>query len=332
MFGRNDNTPRSGWVVGRVRTGRSLPGTRPSSTVIPMTARTEAETVRSSLGAPALDRARERYIELLKRSLLDLPYFDNELRIRYLRDCISGKAEFTPAVLHDIRTYDPVGVQRLTAANEAGFPLDGDLQNLGFSHTMLGRKRLDNIEHCFRSIVAESVPGDFIECGVWRGGAVAFMRGLLEAYDVVGRTVWVADSFAGLPPPTHPEDVAFGLDLSRELYPMLAISLETVKRTFEVYGLMDDRVRFLPGWFKDTLPSAPIERLALLRLDGDIYESTMDALSALYDKLVPGGYVIVDDLPVPTCRKAVDHFRAARGIVEPIVTIDWTGGYWRKAR
>jgi hypothetical protein len=295
-----------------------------------MTGRTAVEGAHSS--AEAIARARERYTDLLKRSLLELPYFDNELRIRYLRDCVRGTAQFSPAVLHDIRSYDPAATARLSAANEAGLPLDGNLDNLGFSHTMLGRKRLDNIEHCFRSIVADGVPGDFIECGVWRGGAVVFMRGLLEAYEIADRAVWVADSFEGLPPPTHPEDVAFGLDLSREHYPMLAVSLETVKRTFETYGLLDDRVRFLPGWFKDTLSSAPIERLALLRLDGDIYESTMDALTALYDKLAPGGYLIVDDLPIPTCRKAVDHFRASRGIVEPIVSIDWTGGYWRKER
>lgn len=295
---------------------------------------TAAPIEHEGAGTPegSLARIRERYLELLKRSLLGSPYFDNELRIRYLRDCVAGKTQFSSATLHDIRTYDAAGVARLNAANEAGVPLDHNLENLGFSHTMLGRKRLENIEDCFRSIIADGVPGDFIECGVWRGGAVVFMRGLLEAYEVSGRTVWVADSFEGLPPPTHPEDVAFGLDLSREHYPMLAVSLETVQRTFEGYGLLDERVRFLPGWFKETLHHAPIEHLSMLRLDGDIYESTMDALSALYDKVAPGGYVIIDDLWVPTCRKAVDHFRAARGIHEPIVTIDWTGGYWRKER
>lgn len=291
-----------------------------------MTASTQSESPLSS----QLSRTRERYVDLLKRTLLGLPYFDNELRIRYLRACVAGRAEFSPAVLHDIRSYDPDGTARLVAATEIGFPLDANLENLGFSHTMLGRARLENIEFCFRSIVRDGIPGDFIECGVWRGGAVVFMRGLLEAFEIPGRTVWAADSFDGLPPPTHPEDVAFGLDLSREFCPMLAVSLETVKRTFETYGLLDERVRFLPGWFKDTLPRAPIERLALLRLDGDIYESTTDALHALYDKLVPGGYVIVDDLFVPTCKKAVEDFRSARAINEPIITIDWTGGYWQK--
>jgi O-methyltransferase len=277
-------------------------------------------------------RARGRYVDLLKRSLLGRPYFDNELRIRYLRQCLAGRAEFSPNVLYDIRKHAAEEIARLVAADEIGFALDGDLENLGFSHTMIGPKRLQNVEECFLSILRDEIPGDFIECGVWRGGAVVFLRGLLEAYEVPGRDVWVADSFEGLPPPTHPEDVALGLDLSRKRCPMLAVSLETVKQTFESYGLLDERVRFLPGWFKDTLPKAPIARLALLRLDGDIYESTMDALAALYDKLAPGGYVIVDDLFGPTCRKAVEDFRAARGIVEPIVNIDWTGGYWRKQR
>jgi len=286
----------------------------------------------AALSEAALERARERYVDLLRRSVLDIPYFDNELRIRYLRQCIAGKARFSPSVLYDIRQHDPEDTARFAGADEIGFPLDFDLENIGFSHTMLGRKRLDNVEQCFRSIVADGIPGDFIECGVWRGGTVVFLRGLLEAFEIPERVVWAADSFEGLPPPTHPADVALGLDLSREHCPMLAVSLETVKRTFESYGLLDDRVRFIPGWFKDTLAAAPIEKLAMLRLDGDIYESTMDALVALYDKLVPGGYLIIDDWFVPTCKKAVEEFRAARGIEDPVITIDWAGGYWRKTR
>jgi hypothetical protein len=293
-----------------------------------MTAKEGTDAALSS-GDP-LARARARYVDLLKRSVLEIPYFENELRIRYLRQCLAGQAKFSPTVLYDIRQHDPEGTARFAAADEIGCPLDYKLENIGFSHTMLGRKRLDNVEECVRTILAENVPGDFIECGVWRGGSVVFLRGLLAAYEVPDRVVWAADSFEGLPAPTHPADVAFGLDLSRERCPMLAVSLETVKRTFEAYDLLDDRVRFLPGWFKDTLAAAPIERLAMLRLDGDIYESTMDALHALYDKLVPGGFLIVDDLFVPTCKQAIQEFRAERGITEPMVTIDWTGAYWRK--
>jgi hypothetical protein len=282
------------------------------------------------MAIPPESGARARYIDLLKRSLLGLPYFDNELRIRYLKECLEGKSRYDADVLHEIRRHDREGAARLAAANEVGLPLDWELRNLGFQHTMLGRKRLENIEECVHAIVTDGVSGDLMECGVWRGGAVAFMRGLLEAYEEPDRTVWAADSFQGLPLPTLPPDAALGLDLSRAHYPMLAVGLDEVKRTLDSYGLLDSRVRFLEGWFKDTLASAPVDRLALLRLDGDLYESTMDALTALYDKVTPGGYVIVDDLVVPTCKQAVDEFRAARRIVEPITMIDWTGGYWRK--
>jgi len=90
-------------------------------------------------------------------------------------------------------------------------------------------------------------------------------------------------------------------------------------------------VRFLKGWFRDTLPAAPIGKLALLRLDGDLYESTRDALHALYGKLSPGGFLLVDDYgDFPPCRKAVDEFRAEHRIDAPIVEVDWSGVYWRK--
>ena len=87
--------------------------------------------------------------------------------------------------------------------------------------------------------------------------------------------------------------------------------LEHVKENFQRYGLLDEQVRFVKGWFRDTLPHVPIERLAVLRLDGDLYESTIQALDGLYHKLSPGGFVIVDDYGnVPACRQAVNDFRA----------------------
>src|SRR4029077_10071518 len=106
--------------------------------------------------------------------------------------------------------------------------------------------------------------------------------------------VWVADSFTGLPPPDaarYPHDRG---DRLHE-FPQLAVTLERVRENFRRYGLLDDQVRLLPGWFRDTLPAAPIERLAVLRLDGDLYESTIRALESLYYRLSVGGYIIVDD-------------------------------------
>lgn len=198
------------------------------------------------------------------------------------------------------------------------------------AHTMVGRLRLDNVHRCVEDVLTHNVPGDLIETGVWRGGTTILMRAVLKARGVLDRTVWVADSFAGVPPPDadrYPADA--GIDLYRAK--QLAISLEEVQSNFEAYGLLDDQVRFLKGWFKDTLAPAPIDRLAVMRLDGDLYESTMDSLTALYSKLSPGGYVIIDDYgAIEACKQAVQDFRASCGISDKIVMVDWTGAYWQK--
>jgi O-methyltransferase len=199
-----------------------------------------------------------------------------------------------------------------------------------FAHTMIGRLRLDNLQDCAEAVLRDVVPGDFLEAGVWRGGAGIFLRGVLRAYGVQDRCVWLADSFAGLPPPDpdrYPADA--GLNLHQ--FPELAVSQDAVRANFRRYDLLDDQVRFLPGWFRDTLPTAPVERLALLRIDADLYESTIDALTHLYPKLSPGGFIIIDDYGfVAACRQAVTDYRQAHHIEEPIVPIDWTGAYWRR--
>ena len=156
------------------------------------------------------------------------------------------------------------------------------------------------------------------------------MRAVLYAYNVGDRYVWVADSFEGLPKPSLPEDGI--LDFSADRAPILAVSEEEVRDNFRRYGLLDGQVRFVKGWFRDTLHCAPIQNLALLRLDGDLYESTMDALNGLYDKVVPGGFVIVDDYgDLEPCRRAIDEFRTIHNIFDELETIDWTGRYWRKS-
>ena len=137
------------------------------------------------------------------------------------------------------------------------------------------------------------------------------------------------DSFDGVPSPTLPEDAGF--DLSKKVYPFLAVSKETVAQLFERYGLLDAQVKFLVGWFKDTLSVAPIEAISVLRLDGDLYESTMDALNPLYAKVSCGGFIIVDDYySCPPCGKAIDDFRAANRITDEMVKIDDQSVFWRK--
>ena len=198
-----------------------------------------------------------------------------------------------------------------------------------YPDTMIGLRRLENIQSCVETALAENIPGDLIETGAWRGGACIFMRGILLAHGETGRKVYVADSFAGLPPPDEEKHPADKGDQHHTL-DFLAVDLETVKNNFRRYGLLDDQVVFLKGWFKDTLPIAPIDALAVLRLDGDMYGSTMDALTALYPKLSPGGFCIVDDYALEGCRRAVDDFRKDHHITSPLQTIDWTGRFWRK--
>lgn len=198
------------------------------------------------------------------------------------------------------------------------------------AHTMIGSVRLNNVRRCVEGVIDKNIPGDCVETGVWRGGASIMMRGVLAAYGIRDRKVWLADSFAGLPPPKPAEYPADAGD-QHHLFEQLVVSLESVRDNFEAYDLLDDQVYFIEGFFSETLPTAPIDRIAVLRLDGDMYESTIVALRSLYHKVSPGGYVIVDDYgAIPACAKAVDDFRRENGIVDEFVKIDWTGVFWRK--
>jgi hypothetical protein len=207
----------------------------------------------------------------------------------------------------------------------------------GSAYTMVPRARLDNIQDCIANVVGQQIPGDFIETGVWRGGTTIFMRGVLAALGAAGRSVWVADSFQGLPEPDAgkfpAEARAHASATMTETYKHFAVSRAEVEANFHAFGLLDDRVRFLAGWFKDTLPTAPIERLAIIRLDGDYYESTLDALTSLYDKLSPGGYVVVDDYGEDQwtyCRRAIDDFRRARGLTGELSRVDSKCYFWQR--
>ena len=223
----------------------------------------------------------------------------------------------------NIGLYRKVKVDPVRRGEGRDWPAEAD--------TMIGLKRLDQLQACITDVLANGIPGDLIETGVWRGGAAIFMCAVLEAYGDTARRVWAADSFAGLPKPDgrHVQDAG---DIHWRYRGVLAITLDEVKANFARYGLLNERVRFLKGWFKDTLPAASIERLAIIRLDGDMYSSTMDVLENLYPKLSPGGYAIVDDYhAVPACKQAVQDYRARHGIEEPIETIDWTGVFWRKS-
>ncbi|HMD71260.1 MAG TPA: TylF/MycF/NovP-related O-methyltransferase [Bryobacteraceae bacterium] len=198
------------------------------------------------------------------------------------------------------------------------------------AETMIGLKRLDNIQFCVTDVLRRKVPGDLIECGAWRGGACIFMRAILAEYGVKDRVVWVADSFEGLPKPDE--------DKYPELHwwsgGEMAVSLEEVQNNFRKYGLLDEQVKFLKGFFVDTLPKAPIQRISVLRVDGNMYESVTQTLQYMYPKVSVGGYIILDDYGdhLPPARTAVDDYRKAHGITAPIERVDYSGAFWRKER
>lgn len=210
-------------------------------------------------------------------------------------------------------------------------PFDAKAREIGrdwpnfIGFTMVGHRRLDNVQACIEDVLRNNVEGDFIETGAWRGGMTIFMRAMLKDHGVTDRNVWVADSFEGLPVPESNVD---GWDLSE--VQMLKVSIEQVKENFMKFGLLDNQVKFLKGWFCDTLPNAPIQKLAILRLDGDMYSSTMDALKNLYPKVSKGGYVIVDDYySWPSCRQAVTDYLNMHGLKPEIIAVDKDAAYWK---
>jgi hypothetical protein len=192
--------------------------------------------------------------------------------------------------------------------------------------TMVGLKRLDCLQTLLTTAVADhGIPGDVVECGVWRGGASIFMRGVLVALGQSSRRGWLFDSFQGLPKPKDAGD----LDLTM-FSDYLGVPLSQVQENFRAFGLLSENVKFIPGWFNETLPNAAVQQIVLLRLDGDMYESTMVALESLYPKVSPGGFVVIDDYgAIPVCCTAVSDFRQRHGITAPIIPIDWTGAYWQ---
>lgn len=265
----------------------------------------------------------ERYLDLMRRCLTR----------HDLGDDLAPFVPTTPRRRRAWRFLSKVLARQRLMVFRAGSPSE-DLRSTGgdwpvHAETMVGLRRLENLQRCIDQVLCDDIPGDLVETGVWRGGTAILMRAVLAARSAPDKVVWVADSFEGLPKPEHAADVG---DL-HWTQPYLAVSLTEVRANFERYGLLDERVRFLAGWFAETLPSAPIEQLSVLRVDGDMYGSTIDVLNSLYPKVVPGGYVIIDDYgAIPACKLAVDDYRADHGITEAIMDIDWTGVFWRRER
>ena len=270
----------------------------------------------------------KEYIELFKNILLGTHYkesswdriYDNHKRLltwplsmQFFRDMVVRTFQKKSIALFKEKTHNPQ------------LALDGKGTS-GPRFTAVSKKRLDNIEYCINEILENKIEGDFIETGVWRGGSCIFMRELLRVNKIIDRKVFVADSFEGMP---KPKDKFDGPDHS--MFDSAKVSLEEVKSNFKSFNFDEDKqVVFIKGWFSESLPKANINKLSLLRLDGDMYTSTMDSLNNLYKKVSKGGFVIVDDYnDWPECKKAVLDFRDKHSITSEIKIIDWTGIFWK---
>ncbi len=277
------------------------------------------------------DEIRTLYLELVKKSLMDVIHNDRECLMPIEKPYgFSWKMRVLKFLDNVIRKKQFLIVRRA--------PSDMAERMLGrgvwpqYAQTMVGINRLNNIQYCVEDVIQNKVDGDLIETGVWRGGSTILMRAILKSYEITDRLVWVADSFEGLPKPNESKYPADKGDVFHT-YDELKVSIDDVKNNFSKYNLLDGQVKFLKGWFSDTLPKASINKLSVLRLDGDMYESTMDALVNLYPKLSVGGYIIIDDYSwVEACKKAVTDYRRGHSIDEEIVEIDWTAVYWQKLK
>ncbi|AUD24762.1 TylF/MycF family methyltransferase [Bacillus cereus group sp. BC251] len=271
------------------------------------------------------------YLELLKKTILFEIWLEYEAYLPASLH-ISKELEFEPVTVPlplFIKQYAENHNLKIVKPNVSKSERHDGMDWPRAAHSMIGRERMNQLQEAMETVVRENIEGDFIETGVWRGGSCIFMNGFLQANNITDRNVWVADSFEGLPAPNleqYPKDYGDYL----HTFDYLRVSLEQVQENFKKYDLLNDQVKFLKGWFKDTLPTAPIEKIAIARLDGDMYESTMDGLVNLYDKVSKGGYIIIDDYGLPPCAEAVTDFRNRRNLKAPITKIDVFGVYWRK--
>ena len=275
------------------------------------------ETIGSS--ADRAERAVRRYLDLLRDALLDEHYLENELRIEHLLECVgtgedvdysrlANPARYMATVLRQRQEERRTGQLPSEDAN-AGWSADG------FAYAGLGRFRLTHIEACLEQIREEGVEGDFVDSGTGRGGAAIFMCGFLEVHEMADRRVWVADRFESRGPMANFE---------------FAHNFNSVRDGFARFGLLEDRVVFLQGPPSQTLAEAAVDGIALLRVASEDPEEVGGILGTLYDRVTPGGFVVVDGYGAPACEAAVEEFRSARGVAEPLERVDWSAAAWRK--
>lgn len=275
--------------------------------------RSSAREIRAVAPRAELEAMQAAYLDLLKLSLCDL----------------AGAGTQTISWTGDRRVF----VRELADDEEQmGWRVAGRDWPLN-ALTMVGLRRLDDVQSAIESVVRDGVPGDVIEAGSWRGGTSMLMRATLDALGDHDRTVWVADSFQGFPVPEE-GGVEEDRELEADMAPLafLAPALEQVQGYFARFGLRQG-VNFVPGFFEQTMDQLRGRPWSVVRLDADTYKATRLTLEALYPSLSVGGYLISDDYGfLPACQRAIDEFRSEHGIDEPIEPVDFNGARWRRER
>ncbi len=196
--------------------------------------------------------------------------------------------------------------------------------------TMVKNNNLIHLYHLVQEVDRLNVSGDIVECGVWNGGSAAVM-GLahVKGPNPRPRVLWLFDSFKGLPPPDERDGEGEKKGYFEEWNKG---DIAKVKKIFEILGLGLENVKIFPGWFEETLPRAPVKRIAILHIDADWYKSVKTALEAFYDKVVPGGFVVLDDYGYwKGCTQALQDFFSDHGIEPGTITeMGQSGAYFQK--
>lgn len=229
--------------------------------------------------------SRDKYIDLLKRSVTNYLYLGEERTFENFR-CIKH---------YDVET----GAWKI--------------EELSRPTTLLTKSQLDLVEHAVVSVEQRGIPGDFMEAGIWRGGVIIFLRGLMDAYGIEGRCIIAADSFEGIP-----RNIRAVNDPVDEWPDRWVAGVEEVKRNIDRFGFLDERIRFLVGYFETSLKELADETFALIRLDSDSYDSVETSLNHLYPRLSRGGIVIVDDWHLPGCQMAVRDYLQRENVTAEI--------------
>src|ERR1700730_8508734 len=192
-------------------------------------------------------------------------------------------------------------------------------------NTMVGPERIQNLSRLAQRIDDERIPGDVIECGVYKGGTAAILA-RLATHSHLPRTLWLFDSFEGMPPAT----TADGPE-APSWVGSLTSSPRRVARLLRRTGADLSRVRIIPGVFQDSFSAVHISQIALLNIDADWYESVKLCLEKFYDAVVPRGFVSIDDYGGwPGCRRAVDEFFQQRALTHLLQPVDQTAHWFQK--